>query len=80
MPILLRLANLASAHGTKQFLKYIEDLETIETKIRRGRNIYKTSDSERDTFKDLVEADLNNNNDDEEGTVTEDSSPRLLRA
>ena len=73
MPIVSRIANLASAHGTKQFLKYVEDLETIETKIRRGSNIFKSSEPERGALDELDEEDLNNNKDDVDETVNDDS-------
>ena len=40
LPIVMKIANLASLHGTKQFLMYKDDLETIEKKIRRGNNLF----------------------------------------
>ena len=67
MPILSRIANLISAHGTKQFLNYVEDLEIIETRIRRGRRIFKL---ERAPLDD-IETD-SNNNDDARETGTDD--------
>ena len=39
MPILVRISNLAYTHGTKKFLKYVDELLKVETAIRRGRNI-----------------------------------------
>jgi hypothetical protein len=36
----MRIANVASLHGTKQFLRYKDDLETVEKKMRRGTNLF----------------------------------------
>ena len=40
LPIVMRIANVASLHGTKQFLRYKDDLETVEKKMRRGTNLF----------------------------------------
>ena len=58
MPILLRISNLTCAHGTKQFLRYVEEFETVETMIRRGRSIFKAGGSSR---VDLGDPEVNNN-------------------
>ena len=61
MPLLLKIANIASVCGTKQFLEYFEDLEIMEKKMRRGYRIY----SNAEKFVEEVEpvCDSNNNED-----------------
>ena len=36
MPILVRIANITSVFGTKQFLEHFGDLQNVEKKLRRG--------------------------------------------
>ena len=40
MPIALSIANLASLHDTRSFLKIKEDLELVEKRIRRGNRVF----------------------------------------
>ena len=44
MPILVRIANITSVFGTKQFLEHLGDLRIVEKKLRRGSRIYPTTD------------------------------------
>ena len=39
MPLLLRLGNLTSVHGTRVFLNYFAELEEVEKRVRRGQKI-----------------------------------------
>ena len=39
MPILIRLGNLVSVHGTKVFLEYLAEIEEVENRVRRGQKI-----------------------------------------
>lgn len=43
-PILLRIGSLISAHSTNQFLGYVEELEEVERKVRRGQSILINTD------------------------------------
>ena len=40
MPVLLRLVNLVSVHGTKVFLDYLDEIEIAEQRVRRGQRIF----------------------------------------
>ena len=40
MPVLLRLGNLVSVHGTKVFLDYMDEIEIAEQRVRRGQKIF----------------------------------------
>ena len=37
-PILLRIGNLISCHPTKKFLRYLNGLNELETRVRKGQN------------------------------------------
>ena len=39
MPILLRIGNMISSHSTKNFLHYLDSLNELEKKVRRGQNV-----------------------------------------
>ena len=60
-PILLRIGSVISAHSSNQFLKYIDELNHIERRIRRGESILDlTIDANHDTSPPAV--DVANNN------------------
>ena len=42
----MRIANLAAMHDTNTFLTYLDDLQSIELKIRRGRRIFSVKDKQ----------------------------------
>ena len=46
MPVAMRIANLAAMHDTNTFLTYLDDLQSIELKIRRGRRIFSVKDKQ----------------------------------
>ena len=73
MPLLVRIANIASVFGTNQFLEYFEDLQNVERKMRKGVKIY--SLAEKDNNKEIDNdgdsggsVDANNNEDGDEPT------------
>ena len=62
MPILLRIGNIISLHGTKNFKQYKSELECVERNVRQGRSIFLTSStSECMTAENLTHV-LGNNN------------------
>ena len=46
MPILIKIANIASLCGTKQFFEHFEDLQSVKKRLRRGNRIYPLTDKE----------------------------------
>ena len=38
MPVLLRIGNLISCHPTKKFLQYLDSLNELEKRVRKGQN------------------------------------------
>ena len=80
MPVLLRLGNLVSVHGTKVFLNYLTEIEEVEKRVRRGQKILgkkviddvsdhevDTASGERENQDSIIEAT-------EEATIVQDSS------
>ena len=55
MPLLVRMANIVSVFGTKQFLEYYKELQVVEKKMRRGSRIFPENNDGADAF------DNNNN-------------------
>ena len=45
MPILMKIGNLIWCHPTKDFYRYLDDLQQFETSIRRGQRYTSTSTS-----------------------------------
>ena len=39
IPVLTKMGNLMASHGMLTFRKYVSDLKTIESKVRRGQRI-----------------------------------------
>ena len=58
-PILLRIGNLISCHPTKKFLRYLDGLNELEKRVRRGQNFLLSID------KIVAEAEDDDENDDE---------------
>ena len=76
IPVLTKIGNLMASHGMLTFRKYVSDLKTIESKLRRGQRIFP---SIKQDFSDLTDLDISNNNseddccDDEEASETVDA-------
>ena len=72
-PILLRIGNLISCHPTKKFLQYLDGLNELEKRIRRGQNfmlqinkIVAEAEDEDGDYEDVEEDD--DKEDDEVGS------------
>lgn len=79
MPVLLRLGNLVSVHGTRVFLDYLTEIEEVEKRVRRGQKILgrqiiaEVSDHEVDIASEKGENHDNINEATEEATFEQDS-------
>ena len=71
-PILLRIGNLISCHPTKKFLRYLDGLNELEKRVRKGQNFmlqigkiiteaeYESDDEEYESREDNIEEVRNN--------------------
>ena len=56
-PVLLRIGSLISAHSTNQFLEYVDELEALEKRVRKGQTLLHQStchESHRDDLSSPV--------------------------
>ena len=59
IPVLTKMGNLMASHGMSTFRKYVSDLKTIESKVRRGQRIFSCI---KQDFSGPTNLDISNNN------------------